>query len=279
MKRTLQTFAFALLLPLATSAQVTDNTPVIEASGEVITKAEFEALLKGDQRYVGFAQDENGKKALATSFARAFALEVEARKRGIDKLPSVQLKIRHAVQQLLAYELTVSLRAQYIKDDAKLAAHYAQHQLDFSQPRVRQILVRSAGSAVAARPGLPELTPAEAKAKALALRAQLLAGADFAALAQAESDDLGSRSRGGDMGFILRGATGANFEAAAFALPIARLSDVIQTEQGFHLLRVEERKAPPLADVKAALANDLAHREMEQILDKGYKLNAAYFKP
>ena len=144
---------------------------------------------------------------------------------------------------------------------------------------MRQILVRAKGSEVALRSGQRALSLDEARAKAVSLRAKLVAGADFAALARAESDDPGSRDKGGDVGAVLRGATGANFEAAAFSLAVGKLSDVVQTEQGFHILRVEERKPQALAAVKAMIANDLAHRELEAILLNGYKLNDAYFSP
>jgi parvulin-like peptidyl-prolyl isomerase len=258
-------------------AQINDDTPVIEAAGFKMTKGEFEALLQGDQRYIAAMKDAGGRKALATDLARAFALEAEARRRQVDLVPTVQLKIRHATQQILGYELSQKIRADYMKDDARLTAHYEANKSFFSQPRVRQILVRTRGSELALRQGARDLSVDEARAKALALHAQLSAGADFAALARAESDDLGSRERGGDMGFILRGASPAKFEAAAYTTPLGRISEVVQTELGFHILRVEERLAPPLNDVRAVLANDLAHRDIETLLSKGFEINQAYF--
>ena len=269
----------AILCMAPACAQVTDSTPVIEASGIGFTKAEFEDLVKGDSRYRGVVTTPGGRRALAVDFGKAFALEAEARKRKLDLLPSVQLKIRHATQQLLAYELLTKLRADFLKDEAALAAEYDKSKQRYSQPQVRQILVRAKGSEVALRSGQRELSLDEARAKAVSLRAKLVAGADFAALARAESDDLGSRDKGGDVGAVLRGATGANFEAAAFSLAVGKLSDVVQTEQGFHILRVEERKPQALPAVKAMIANDLAHRELEAILLNGYKLNEAYFSP
>ena len=269
----------AILCMAPACAQVTDSTPVIEASGIGFTKAEFEDLVKGDSRYRGVVTTPGGRRALAVDFGKAFALEAEARKRKLDLLPSVQLKIRHATQQLLAYELLTKLRADFLKDESALAAEYDKSKQRYSQPQVRQILVRAKGSEVALRSGQRELSLDEARAKAVSLRAKLVAGADFAALARAESDDLGSRDKGGDVGAVLRGATGANFEAAAFSLAVGKLSDVVQTEQGFHILRVEERKPQALPVVKAMIANDLAHRELEAILLNGYKLNEAYFSP
>ena len=262
---------------LALHGQVGESAPVIEASGLSITKAEFEQMLKGDPRFQAAFAQPAAKRALGAEFGKAFALEAEARRRKLEQSSAVQLKIRNYTQQLLGNELLVSLREGYLKDESALKRHYESRSTFFAQPRVRQLLVRFKGSQVAPRPGLRELSKDEARAKAAGLRAKLAAGADFAALAKAESDDTGSRETGGELGFLLRGSTGANVEAAAFSLPIGKLSDVVQTEYGFHILRVEERRPMPFDSVKAALANELAHNDMNAIIKNGYKLNEAYF--
>ena len=257
-------------------AQVADNTPVIEANGAVITKFDFEQLLSSDRRYAGSAAVPEGRRSLAITFGKALGLEAEARRRKLDQDPNIAAKIRHATHQILAFELLARLRRDHLRDDAKLLAVYEQNKGAYEQPSVRQILVRFKGSEVAARPGTPELSVEQARAKATELRARLAGGADFATLAKQESDDLGSRDRGGNMGFIVRGVMGAGFETAAYGLPLNKLSDVIQSEQGFHILRVEERQPLPLANVKAVIANELAHKEAEALM-ASYKLNDAYF--
>jgi parvulin-like peptidyl-prolyl isomerase len=279
----MQLYRWALLATLGATlpalAQITDETPVIEASGLTFTKAEFEELVKGDGRYKGAAGTSAGRRALAQDFAKAFALEAEARRRKLDQTPSMKLKLRHNAQQMLAYELLLTLRKEYGADEARLTAEYEKNKDFYAQPRVRQILVRAKGSDIAIRAGQRELSVEAARTKAVALRAKLVAGADFATLAGAESDDLGSRERGGDMGPVQRGATREAFEAAAFTLPIGQISDVIQTSQGFHILRVEERRHLPLAEVKQVIANDLAHREMDRLTTGSAKINESYFQP
>lgn len=269
--------ALAVLGSLPALAQVADNTPVIEAGSLSITKADFEQMLAGDPRFpVAMAKPE-AKLALGTDFGKAFALEAEARRRNLDRDAAVQLKIRNYTQQLLANELIVGLRRGYLKDDALLSKHYEANQASYAQPRVRQILVRVQGSQVPLRKGHADLTEEQARAKADALLARLAKGADFAALARSESDDLGSLKTGGDIGFVPKGATGAEFEAAAYALPEGQLSKVIRTEYGFHILRVEARRPLAYEAVKANIANELAHRDLDAIILNGYTLNAAYF--
>jgi hypothetical protein len=266
----------ALLLTVPALAQITDSTVVIENNGAVITKFEFEELLASDPRYKGSASVAEGRKSLAIGFGKALGLEAEARRQKLDQDPRIAAKLRHAAHQILAFELLSKLRRDYLDDEALLLATYERSKSAYEQPRVRQIFIRSQGSRVAPRPGTAELTAEQARAKAVSLRAQLMGGADFATLARSESDDLGTRDKGGDMGFILRGTTGASFETVAYTLPLKQVSEVVQTDEGFHILRVEDRQPVPLQAIKAVIANDLAHRKADEIM-AGYKLNEAYF--
>jgi peptidyl-prolyl cis-trans isomerase D len=83
---------------------------------------------------------------------------------------------------------------------------------------------------------------AEVRKKADAALARLQKGEDFAALATELSEDPGSKVRGGDLGFFQRGQMVKAFEDAAFALEAGKLSDVVRSDFGFHILRIEERK-------------------------------------
>jgi peptidyl-prolyl cis-trans isomerase C len=259
------------------AAPVTDTTPVIEASGLSITKADFEKMLANDPRWALATSKPGGMQTLGTDFGRAFALEAEARKRKIDQEPAVQLKIRNYTQQLLANELLISLRKGYLKDEATLRAEYDKTKESYNQPKVSHILVRTKGSQAAAKPGKPELNEAQARAKAEALLARLSKGEDFAKVAKAESDDGGSATSGGDLGYVPKGSMAANFEATAYALPTGQTSAVIQTEFGFHILRVTQRQPMSFDVMKGTIANDLAHRQLDALIQNGYTLNAAYF--
>lgn len=269
--------SLAILGSFSAQAQVTNNTPVIEASGLVITKGDFEQMLAADPRFPLAMSQPAAKFALGTDFGKAFALEAEARNRKLDQLASIQLKIRNYTTQLLANELLISARNGYLKNDAALTTLYEKNKDTYAEPRVRQILVRMQGSQVALRAGKPDLSPEQARAKAESLLAKLNKGADFAKLAKAESDDLGSLNNGGDIGFVPKGSTNATFENAAFSLPPGTLSGVIKTEYGYHIIRVEERRPMTFNAVKAILANELAHNELDGIVINGYKLNMEYF--
>jgi parvulin-like peptidyl-prolyl isomerase len=80
-------------------------------------------------------------------------------------------------------------------------------------------------------------SPDEARAFANQLLARARAGEDVIALARQFSDEPGHENKGGDLGFITRGQTVAPFETAAFALPVGGISDVVQTDFGFHIIK------------------------------------------
>ena len=83
----------------------------------------------------------------------------------------------------------------------------------------------------------------EALARANAALERARAGEDFAALAAELSDDPGTSGQGGDLGWIARGTLGGTFEEALFALQVDEISDVVESDFGYHVLRLDELRA------------------------------------
>ena len=97
------------------------------------------------------------------------------------------------------------------------------------------------------------------------LKAQLDGGADFAALATANSTD-GSATGGGDLGWFGPGMMVKPFEDAVIALQPGQISAPVQTQFGWHLILLSETRdaaAPPLADVSAELSAELQRQAIE----------------
>ena len=105
------------------------------------------------------------------------------------------------------------------------------------EARARHILIRP-------DPKEPDAEKAKeaAKAKADELLKELKAGANFAKLARANSDDPGSAKTGGELGWFPRGVMVKSFEAAVFSLKKGELSPVIETEFGYHIILLEEKR-------------------------------------
>ncbi len=138
--------------------------------------------------------------------------------------------------------------------------YYQGHQKDYQVPeevKVRHILIK-------VPTGADAKTDAAAKQKAEDLLKQIKGGADFAALAKANSDDPGSKEQGGELGMIQRGVTVPAFEKAAFELQPGKVSDVIKTQFGYHILQVEEKQTAhlkPLEEVKAQIVATLTRQQ------------------
>ncbi len=122
-------------------------------------------------------------------------------------------------------------------------------------------------------------TQKAAAAKAAALAAEIAAGKDFAEVATASSDDVGSKANGGDLGWIVPGMMEPAFEAALYALAPGAVSAPVHTDQGYHLIQLRELKAgttKPFEEVRAQLEQELlAERHGEQFAELEDKLNAA----
>ena len=149
------------------------------------------------------------------------------------------------------YRVPARVRARYVAyrpadflsevevKDGEVAEYYALHKEDkFTEPeqvRARHILVKADGDSS------PD-AKAAARKKAEDLLAKVKAGADFAALAKARSEDPGSAANGGDLGLFPRGRMAPPFEEAAFALPAGGVSGVVETSFGFHVIKIEEHR-------------------------------------
>jgi peptidyl-prolyl cis-trans isomerase C len=88
-----------------------------------------------------------------------------------------------------------------------------------------------------------ELAKAKAKDKAEKVLQQVKQGADFAELAKTNSS-CPSAAQGGDLGFFGKGRMVQPFEKAAFALKVGQVSDVVETNFGYHIIKVTDRKEP-----------------------------------
>ena len=148
-------------------------------------------------------------------------------------------------------------------DDATLRQRYEQEKARFVEPEQRltsHILVKvDANASPAAQKA------AQQKAAALAQQARQ-PGADFAALARANSDDTGSRASGGDLGWVAKDAMVKPFEDALFAMQPGQISDPVKSTFGWHVIDLREIKAGkqvPFEGAREQLAREQADADRE----------------
>ncbi|MGH8041634.1 MAG: SurA N-terminal domain-containing protein [Rudaea sp.] len=121
-----------------------------------------------------------------------------------------------------------------------------------------------------------------ALAKAEAIEKELKSGKDFATLAKADSDDLGSKAQGGDLGWLEKGVTDPAFEAALFALKKGDISDPVKSEDGYHIIwlrDVRPQSVRSFDEVKAELGKKyLAEQREHTYSDLSGKLTDAIYQ-
>jgi peptidyl-prolyl cis-trans isomerase C len=230
--------------------------PVVLTLGtEKITKSQFELILAGlpDQQRAQ-AQTPAGRRRLAEQLVELKVLAQDARDRKLDQTPRAQTMLALQAEQILANLAYTDLGNNNKPDEAAERAYYNEHKQDWEEVTARHILIRMKGSAVPLRPEQKELTEAEALAKATELRAKIVAGADFAAVAKTDSDDTGNAASGGDLGSFGKGRMVPAFEKVAFTLEVGKISEPVKTQFGYHLIRVDAHATKSFDDVKADIA-------------------------
>lgn len=166
-----------------------------------------------------------------------------------------------------------------VLDEAALRTRYESEAAKFSaaeQRQVSHILVQVAADASNA-----DKKAAEARANKLAAQART-PGADFAALAKANSDDAGSKEKGGDLGLMTKGGLPGPFEDAAFAMASGEIRGPVKSDFGWHIIKVGDIRTGtqrPFEEVRAQLEAELqesgrerAYNELSgKLVDQVYK--------
>lgn len=256
--------------PAPAETAVSTNDPVVITYGDQkITKSQFEALVATLPDELRAQANGPNKRKFAEQLVEMKSLAYEARHRKLDETPEAKQRIAIQIDNALASELFRSLNTAVKVDDAAISAYYDQHKNEYEQAKASHILIRFKGSQVPARSGQPDLTVEEALAKAKDLRAKILAGADFATLAKAESDDVGSGPNGGSLGEFGRGRMVPVFEQAVFTQPVGELGEPVKSEFGYHIIKVEARSAKSLDEVKpqilARLKPEMARKALDEV--------------
>jgi len=130
------------------------------------------------------------------------------------------------------------IRQNTVVSDDDLKAVYQQNIQQYEVPNrvhAEHILLTTVGKT--------DAEVAEIKTKAEDILGQARKkGANFEDLAKKYSEDPGSKTKGGDLGWLVQGQTVPEFEKAAFTLPKGEISDLIKTQYGFHIIKVLDKE-------------------------------------
>jgi hypothetical protein len=304
------------------AAPLAPETPVVTIKGvcdppaadcnTVITKSEFEGLVNAFQPQMKLPQ----QRQVGSSYAQLLTMAQEARKRGLEKSPRVQIRTKIAVMQALAGELRDTMQEEAGKiSDSDVEKYYADHTSNFEQADVERIIIprtpqpanktdakpavkKSAApvaKAGAAKPGVkaapakavaakPATVTDEAGMTALAakLRARAAAGEDFAKL-QAEAF-AAANIVGATPDTKLPKATRATLPPNVFDLKAGDVSDLITDTRAYFVFKMGKKTTVSLNDakndVRTAIKNERLQQSQKAVSEiSTTTLNDAYFGP
>lgn len=245
----LSALGFAAVTALPLSAEPTADTVVASVNGTDITLGHVilarYALPEQFQQY----PNEVLYDLLVDQLVQQTALE-QSHKGDLPKL--VELSLDNERRSLLASGVIETIVADAADDTAIQAAYDAKYADGFGgdEFRAQHILV-------------------ETNEEALALKAELDGGGDFSQLAKDKSTGP-SGPNGGDLGWFGLGRMVPEFEAAVVDLAPGGVSDPVQTQFGWHLILLNEKRksaAPELVQVREELAGELRQKAIEARID------------
>ena len=237
----------------------------------VITLPEFkercDAMTQRDPRL----NDSEERKKYLDMLIRTTLFSLEARAEHIDKEKQVADRINDATDWILYNKyLQKEIRANANITDEQIKIYYDANLDEFKtveKVKVSHILIR-----VYPTSGPDGL--AKAKARAKKLKQELDQGADFAVLAQNNSDDSATRNQGGSLGYITRGKMmiSSEFTDAAFSLKSGKISDPVESPHGFHIIKadakVPEQVSPLDHQVETYIKNTLGKEKQKQLTEE-----------
>lgn len=241
-------FAQQLRQDLSTR-QVLGGVTNSQITGTAVSNAALNALLeKRELQMQAFSTAEYLAKASPTD------ADVEAyyKSHANEFRSAEEARIEYAVLDLDA------LKKQVSASEADLKKYYDENVARYTAAEER----RASHILIASPKDAPAADRAKAKAKAEALLAEVRKNpASFAAVAKKESQDPGSAEKGGDLDFFSRGAMVKPFEDAAFSMKPDEISNVVESDFGFHIIKLTairggERK--PFEAVKAEITDEVA---------------------
>ncbi|MGA7328095.1 MAG: peptidylprolyl isomerase [Rhodomicrobium sp.] len=245
-------FLRALALAIAMGAQYAYAAgPVARINGAEISEAE-----------INFAESEVG--------AEIAGLPAEARRRVL---------LEYLVEAHLFADAAAKNQLNQGKDFEERLAYYKLRALRdaFYEKKVREAVTEAQAKA-AYQEQIAKIAPEpEVRARHILLKTeqeakdvvkQLKNGADFIELAKKSSDGPSAQT-GGDLGYFSRGQMVKPFEDAAFALKPGQISDPVQTEFGWHVIKVEDRRnrpVPSFDEVKDQLMASLVQNQLKTVV-------------
>ncbi len=209
-----------------------EDKVVAKVDGAPVTDKDLATLMTNLGQQLAQVPEGARKRAALDRLIDMRILAAEADKEGLGKSPEFQARLDTIRQQLLITEF-VKTKVEAGITEEMVKARYDKEAAGFAPPeelRARHILVKT-------------------KEEAEAIIKELDGGADFAKIATDKSQDPGSAAKGGDLDYFAAGDMVAPFEEAAQKLKIGEYTkEPVQTQFGFHVIKLEDRRKQPVPE-------------------------------
>ncbi|HKP88165.1 MAG TPA: peptidylprolyl isomerase [Blastocatellia bacterium] len=237
---------------------------------------DFENFLQNNPRFQQQAQGPQ-RETFKKQYGEFKVMADLGRKEKLDEQDATRLQMLIESSQILqnAYLGEMDKNADKLVSDADIEQYYNDHKADFDEVHVRHVLI----STQPPPPGGDEdakkdetkskpLTKEQARQKAESVLERARKGEDFAKLAKENSDDPGSKDKGGEYDFFPRGQMVPEFENAAFSLKPGEISDIVETTFGYHIIKLENRRPGPPANDPKVRQQIIAKMKEQKIKDR-----------
>ncbi|MAK63264.1 MAG: peptidylprolyl isomerase [Maricaulis sp.] len=242
-----------------------DSGPVLspDEADPVVARVDGTVIRRSDVEREALAQDGEDHNAPAPgdeAFQRVLEelidqrlLALEARRRGLHRSEEARRRLALAEERILGNVLVETALADAVTEDTIERIYQEQIRLIQlgEEVRARHILV-------------------DTREEADAIAVLLAGGRDFAELAVAMSQDPATRLEGGDLGYFTRQGILPSFGAVAFATPEGGVSAPFQTESGWHILQVVDRRRQPppsLEQMRPNIIQFYTYDQLEALVD------------
>jgi len=265
------------------------DTVVLKVGDQKFTKADMDELIDGLTPQMQHAIATQGKKSLGDQYALVVALSHQAEAQHLDQSPTFVHKLAFQKQQLEAQAAFEQLNDQAKVTPEETQKYFTTHADEYDEITVRQVIVRKKTADPKSDPAHPAsltgpgLAPDEAKARAEAIRKELLAGTDIKKVTE-DFKAPGEIIIDAEPRTIRHGGMRPDMEKVAFALKDGEVSEAIDVPQALVLFQVTKHTHSDLKEVSPEIEKKLRQEKVEASIDSVKKganiwMNDEYFGP
>ncbi len=243
-------FAVVLVILAVVGCTSLDQDTVAVIQGDKVPMSEFTEA-NPPQRFAG--KDEAFVRDRVDAFVQRKVFALEARAMDLQDDEGVKDKLTKASQRQMMQYVYERAILDDVLNDSVLADYYEQSR---DEIHARHILIQWEG--------IPRAEAKRTKDQALVLAGniseRLKKGEDFESLANQFTEDPSGKNNGGDLGWFSWGKMVPPFQEVAFALSPGEVSDIVETQFGFHIIKLEGRRdrgLGPLSEVRDQLQREM----------------------